>query len=147
MLSPFIQKLEFVHQFKMGNGDIDVLGKRQVMLPSELVSELSKNDKFYGLVKKITKEEMGLYMSKVDGTQKNVKGLVEQVFDTFGLGKLKINSMGKGRADAEISNSPVPGKSPLLRGVISGIFCYVLSKDVDAELKWEKSGICSFIVK
>ncbi|MBI4440201.1 hypothetical protein HY638_04485 [Candidatus Woesearchaeota archaeon] len=143
MISPFLQKLDFVHQFRMGDGNIGVLGVDQIMLPSALLSELSKKEDVYGPVKKCTLEEITLYMRKISHGEAEKVRIVEHVFETFGLGKLKIDAH-----KADVSGSPLSdGRNPLTRGAVAGVFCYLLSKDVDAHFKPSKGGSFVYEIK
>ncbi|MFC1768214.1 hypothetical protein ACFLZX_00490 [Nanoarchaeota archaeon] len=148
MLSPFLQKLDFVHQFKMGNGSIGILGLKQIMLPSTLISELGKKEEVYALAKKYSLDEVNTYMKKIDCSEGEKIKVLEQIYETFGLGKLKIKIVDIGKkALVEVVDNPLQGSNPLVRGVIAGVFSYLFKKDVNASIQSKKGNVCIYLVK
>ncbi len=146
MLSSFLQKLDFVHQFKMAEGSIGILGTKQVMLPSSLVSELNK-ESIYDIAKKSAHEEVEIYIKRINADQESTLNISEQIFDTYGLGKLKIELFDKkGKAIVHVSDAAFPGKSPLTRGVLAGMFSFLCKKNVDAEFKGMKGNANVYVI-
>ncbi|MDD5086871.1 MAG: hypothetical protein PHV16_03900, partial [Candidatus Nanoarchaeia archaeon] len=92
MLSTFLKKLLFVRQFFMIDGKIEVLGKRQVMLPTEVLSELdscnAKDD--YKKLKKIFMENIKDYAKKIGSGEEGMYKNIVDVFETFGLGRIEV---------------------------------------------------------
>lgn len=141
MISPFLKKLLFARQFSMINGKIEILGKKQVLLPGDVVHELERlSPKLaYKAVKNAIKNDMGDYARKL-GTEEGIINILEEIFETFGLGSIEIVDLDnkKGRCIIRIHNSPLMGMNAkneviITPAVLSGMFSFLFRKNVDAK--------------
>ena len=116
MLSSLVQKLLFVNQFKMANGEIEILGNKYIMLNASDLWMLQETDetKMYSIMKDISKnnlkeiiEHAKVYQGMKDESIKNIADLSKRVgkneegiiktlqdlFELYGLGKMIINNL------------------------------------------------------
>lgn len=143
MISPFLKKLLFARQFSMIGGKIDILGKKQIMLPADVFFELGKiNEKAaYKCVKQSVQNDLADYAKKLGSTDEGMLKVTEEMFETFGLGSMEILSLDNKRKKCliRIHHPPVSGgsyskeDSVLTSAVLAGIFSFLFSKDIDAK--------------
>ena len=67
MLSPFLKKLIFVRKFFIIDGQIEILGEKQVLLPFSVVTNLNRSDTFT-VVSKEVKKVMISYAKQIGST-------------------------------------------------------------------------------
>ncbi len=160
MLSSFLKKLLFARQFFMIDGRIEVLGKKQIMLPSDVVFELQKCDSSlcYDSVKNAVKRDIGDYAKKLGSGEGGMLKNIDDLFGTFGMGKLEmvdINFKNK-TCILRLHNSPLgqnAGKSAefqITPAVLAGVFSFLFSKDVDAKQTKQAAGnfgYCEYVIK
>ncbi len=156
MLSTFLKKLLFVRQFFMTDGKIEILGKRQVMLPKEVVSELERvSPKIeYKSLKKIFREGVKDYAKKIGSGEEGMFKNVTDIFETFGLGRMEVvkNDNKKKMCVIKVYDCPLIngiGKSQILTAAMSGMFSFLFNKDVDAKQLTSKQEFdyCEFVIK
>ena len=140
MLSTFLKKLLFVRQFFMTDGKIEILGKRQVMLPQEIVSDLERVSPKteYKFLKKIFMESVKDYAKKIGSGEEGMFKNVTDIFETFGLGRMEVvnNDNKKKTCIIRVYDCPLVkeiGKSQILTAARSGMFSFLFNKDVDAK--------------
>lgn len=143
MLSSFLKKLLFARQFEMIDGKIEVLGKKQIMLPYDFILELQKvNPRVaYTSVKKVIQSDIRDYACKLGVSGESMFKNISDIFETFGLGKLEVINLDnkKKTCIVRVHNPPLVdpkrGKAHLeiTSAIIAGMFSYVFSKDVNAE--------------
>ena len=112
MLSSFLQKLLFVKQFSLGDGNIDILGTRHIMLAADALLGLQETDetKTYDFVKDSVFKNMTEFvehakvykalkdiamldvikLSKKVGGEEGMLKTLKDLFDVYGLGSLTI---------------------------------------------------------
>jgi len=159
MLSSFLKKLLFARQFYMTNGKIEVLGKKQVMLPSDFILELQRLEPelAYNAVKKVMMNDIKDYAAKLGTNSESMLKNIDDIFETFGLGKLEIINLDnkKKTCIVRVHNSPliVNKKSEhnfeITSAIIAGIFSFLFHKDVNTQAVVSKKGVdyCEYIVK
>ncbi|MBI5390895.1 hypothetical protein HZB02_05360 [Candidatus Woesearchaeota archaeon] len=149
MFSPFIKKLMFARQFSIDNGVIELIGKRQVMLPSEalLYFDLIDEKKAYELAKKSGKETIEYYAKRLGGSSEGMLKIIEEIFESFGLGKMKVTKFDGIQKVVEIiiPDSTIghvakekykKTKDPaccITAGMLAGMFSFLLKKDVQCK--------------
>jgi len=154
MLSTFLKKLLFVRQFFIIDGKIEVLGKRQVMLPKEVLSEVeSSSTKLdYKKLKKIFMENIKDYAKKIGSGEEGMYKNMVDVFETFGLGRIEVlkSDNKKKTCVLRVHDCPIldgGNKSKILTAALSGMFSFLFSKDVNAEQLKTKKEVCEFQIK
>ncbi|MEM4625355.1 MAG: 4-vinyl reductase [Candidatus Pacearchaeota archaeon] len=130
MLSPFLQKLLFVKQFKINEGEINLLGNRLVMLNASNILVLQEIDKtkMYSVSKstgesniKTIIEHAQVYRGLKDQTIREIIELskrinhseegaiktLQEIFNIYGLGKMIITNLDNKNKEAQtiIQNS------------------------------------------
>src|SRR3989344_2669760 len=65
VMSPLIKKLMFVRQFDIGEGKIEMLGDREIMISASVLLELQEQD------------QSKLYEAAKTSSFKNIKGVIE----------------------------------------------------------------------
>ncbi|MBI4147688.1 hypothetical protein HY490_00180 [Candidatus Woesearchaeota archaeon] len=140
MLSPFIKKLMFARQFAMMDGKIEVLGRRQVMLPFELLSDLQNVDeqKTYSIIKQDINQTMEAFAKRIGSSPTGMFKNIEEIFECFGLGKPEIIVLDQTRKAAVIRfhDNPVQQVSAaVLPGALAGMFSFLFGKPVDCTFK------------
>lgn len=142
MISPFLKKLLFARQFSMIDGKIEILGKSQVLLPSNVVVELERLSPkpAHKAIKSSIKKDISDYAQKLGSTDAGMLNILAEVFETFGLGHMEIIDLDnrKKACIVRIHNSPLKdGKADesgmICLAVLSGIFSFLFSKDVEAK--------------
>ena len=144
MISGFLKKLLFARQFSMMDGKIEVLGKRHVMLPSDLLFSIqSSKEEIYTVSKKKSLENMKYLGSKLGASQESMLNNIKNIYETFGLGPLELADLKNKQKQAVvvIRGSPsasVHAKEPqciLISGILAGMFSYFFAQDIDVEEK------------
>ena len=140
MISSFLKRLLFARQFYMMDGKIEILGKKQIMLPSDVVSYLQNNDSkvVYTNIKSAVSKDIEDYAKKLGSSGEGMLKNIEDIFETFGLGKLEVVDLDykNKKGVIRIYNSPLNGKSTDIQvtsAVISGIFSFLFSKEINAQ--------------
>jgi len=142
MISPFLKKLLFARQFSIADGKINILGKRQILLPADVIFNLGEiNPKIvYKSVKSAMRKDMTDYAKKLGSSDEGMLMVMSELFDTFGLGSMEIVNIEnkKRRCIIRIHNPQMNGKSGednsmLTPAVLSGMFSFLFNKDVDAK--------------
>lgn len=142
MISSFLKKLLFARQFFIIDGKIEVLGKKQVMLPSDVICELQKinSRQAYNTVKKTMTNDLKDYAKKLGSGEEGMLKNVESIFETFGLGKLQIVDLdNKNKRCAMRLHGPslvMPNNLDefgITPAILAGIFSFLFDKDVDAK--------------
>ncbi len=160
MLSPFLKKLLFARQFFIVDGKIEILGKKQVMLPSDFILELQRLEPelAYNTVKKVMMNDIKDYATKLGANGESMIKNIDDLFETFGLGKLEIINLDnkKKTCIVRVHNSPImtnkKGESnfEITNSIIAGMFSFLFSKEVDTK-QIKRAGrdfdYCEYIVK
>lgn len=143
MLSSFLKKLLFARQFFMIDGKIEVLGKKQVMLPSEVMSALDtlQSKEAYDDVKNAVKKDVEDYAKKLGSSEEGILKNIDDIFGTFGLGKLEMIDINfkKKTCILRLHSSPLKqtnGKNSefnIIGATLSGVFSFLFRKDVEAK--------------
>ena len=146
----------------MINGKIEVLGKRHIMLPSDLLFTLQQSSSdTYSFSKKRGFENMKYLGGKLGASQEGMLNNIKNIYETFGLGILELVDLKNKEKQAAviIRDSPLAKESPrlkdktsclLISGILAGMFTYFFGTDVDAkEKRCFSSGAtyCEFVVK
>lgn len=146
MMSAFLKKLLFVRQFSMVDGKIEMLGKREIMLPSNFIFQIQLNTKnMYEISKKSSYESMKEFGDKMGNSEEGLIKNLKDIYETFGFGQFELVDLknDKKQAIIEIKDSSIAkeysktkkGKGPkcdMLAGILAGMFSYVFGSDVDA---------------
>ncbi|MBI4232464.1 hypothetical protein HY605_04490 [Candidatus Peregrinibacteria bacterium] len=100
-------------------------------------------EKFYQVVKATALNDMRAFATTLGSNEAGLLKNLEDIFDTFGLGKLQISDLKKGSAiiiiqDSTIAKAYLAGgkrsKEPqchLISGVLGGMFTYLFKKEVN----------------
>jgi len=161
MLSAFLKKLLFARQLFMTDGRIEILGKNQIMLPSDIVVALqSLNEKgYYSLIKQGIHDNLSAYAKKVGATNEGMMKVTEDIFETFGMGKPEIVVLDQKKKSAVVrfKNPPVAEACAenkfkdcvLLPAALAGMFSFLFSKSVDVDITKcnMKGATCEYVVK
>lgn len=160
MLSGFLKKLLFARQFQMNEGKIEVLGKQQIMLPSDILLALQSIDskKSYELIKEHMKKNVEYYAKKIGASSSGMLKSMSDVFETFGLGKLQVVKLDNAKKSAVVRITNVPfakeckgvKNCSVHNGAIAGFFSFFFKKDVECETKQcvvKNKKFCEFLVK
>jgi len=147
MLSPFLKKLLFARQLYLADGKLEILGKKQVMLPVEVLVALQNlnPEKSYIVVKKSIHTSMEEYAKKVGSTSEGLIKVLEEIFETFGLGKPEIAALDNSKKTAyiKIKDCPLRNQSAKLgpeHGILpcaalAGMFSFLFKTDIDCTVK------------
>ena len=143
MISPFLKKLLFARQFSMEDGKIEILGKKQILLPGDVIYEMEKliPKTVYKSVKDTVKKDIEDYARKLGSAGEGMLKILGEIFETFGLGEIEIIDMDdrKKRCIIRIHNSTLismgSGKDGAIitPAILSGMFSFLFKKDVDAK--------------
>ncbi|MBI2133508.1 hypothetical protein HYU11_02395 [Candidatus Woesearchaeota archaeon] len=139
MISSFLKKLLFARQFYINEGKIELLGKKQIMLPCDVVAELEKgNPKLYDSVKKAVINDMKNYAQRLGGSEEGMIKNIDHLFETFGLGTLQIVKLDykTKKCTVIVRNSPLTETNvgiPLTSAVVAGMFSFLLEKDMNTK--------------
>jgi predicted hydrocarbon binding protein len=162
MLSAFLKRLLFARQFYMINGRIDILGQKQVMIPADLIPALQEinPNKVYKAVKSAIKKDIEIYAKKLGSSEQGMLKSIEDIFETFGLGKLEIIDLDqeKKRTIVRVHESPPVDsyknkKTPVCAitpGVLAGMFSFLFGKDLNAKFNAcmaKGKAYCEFVIK
>jgi len=155
MISSFLKKLLFARQFFMIDGKIEILGKKQVMMPTNVLAELQKlnTQTTYSAVKSVIRKDVEDYAKKLGSGEQGMLKNINYIFETFGLGKLEIMDINnkKKKCIIRIHNSPLMDlkkkEKPVYNitpAIISGMFSFLFDKEVDAKLVKHSVGSLSY---
>ena len=144
MLSSFLKKLLFARQFFMADGKIEILGKKQVMLPSDVIAAVEGIDHelVYNNVKNTVKKDIEDYAKKLGSSEEGILKNIGDIFGTFGLGRLEIVDLDNKKKICiiRVHNSPLmeiknskSTSSTMTPAIISGVFSFLFDKEVDAK--------------
>ena len=144
MLSSFLKKLLFARQFFMADGKIEILGKKQVMLPSDVIAAVEGIDHelVYNNVKNTVKKDIEDYAKKLGSSEEGILKNIGDIFGTFGLGRLEIVDLDNKKKSCiiRVHNSPLmeiknskSTSSTMTPAIISGVFSFLFDKEVDAK--------------
>ena len=143
MLSSFLKKLLFARQFFMIDGKIEVLGKKQVMLPSDVMSALDgiNTKESYFSVKSAVKNDIEDYAKKLGSGEEGILKNIDDIFGTFGLGKLELVdiSFKKKTCILRLHHSPLKSMNGRISefhmtdAILSGVFSFLFKKNVDVK--------------
>ena len=155
MLSSFLKKLLFARQFYMLNGNIEVLGRKQIMLPSDIIFELEKLDqkKAYDSVRIAMKNDLQFYARKLGSNGEGMLKNIDDIFETFGLGQLRIMNMDNKskKCIVRVHHAPtedgIPQSTIILGAVVAGTFSFLFSKNVNATQTGKNNEYFEFVVK
>jgi predicted hydrocarbon binding protein len=161
MLSAFLKKLLFARQLFMTDGTIEILGKKQIMLPSDIIVALQSLDekRYYTLIKEGVKTSLGDYAHKIGSTNEGMMRITEDIFETFGMGKPEIAVLDQKKRSAVVRfhNPPVAEACAdnkfkdcvLLPAALAGMFSFLFAKDVNCDLTQcnIKGAVCEYVVK
>lgn len=166
MLSAFLKRLLFARQFFIINGKIEVLGVKQIMMPSDIVLNLQNLDekKTYEIIKKGTIENIKLLARKLGASGEGLLKDIKDIYETFGIGAIEIVDLEqkKKRAIVRIRESPIAmsyieesKKSKkvvckYIEAVLAGTFTFLFSANVEAEEKnclAQGKDFCEFVIQ
>ena len=136
MLSPFIKRLMFARQFVMNDGKIEVLGKRQIMLPFELLADLQSinEGRAYTIIKTDMHATMASFAQKIGSNATGMFKNIEEIFECFGLGKPEIVVLDRNKKSATIRfhDAPIqPVSQAIIPGALAGMFSFLFDKKVE----------------
>lgn len=142
MISSFLKKLLFARQFAMTDGNIVMLGQKQIMLPNDVIFEIERINPqiVYQTIKKVMRKDIELYAKKLGSGEEGMLKSVDNIFETSGLGKLEIFNIDykKKKSIVRVHHPPVfdMGESSkigskIIPAVLSGTFSFLFRKDVD----------------
>ncbi|MEK6822350.1 MAG: hypothetical protein AABY13_00855 [Nanoarchaeota archaeon] len=147
MISSFLKKLLFARQLTMSDGTIEVLGKKHVMLPSDIVVALQSLDekRYYDVIKKGIHQNMGDYTRRIGTTSSGIVKITEDIFETFGLGKPEIVLLDNKKKSAIVRFHKPPMADAcaaqnfeeciLLPAALAGMFSFIFGKDVNVQVQ------------
>ena len=152
MLSPFIKKLMFARQFMIADGRIEVLGKRQVMLPFELLSDLQAIDqgKMYKIVKNDIHSTMDSFAKKIGASPMGMFKSLEEIFECFGLGKPEVIVLDQNKKAAVVRFHDTPLRNcstAVVPGALAGMFSFLFNKQVECIYNKGSAGVCEFRIE
>lgn len=114
MLTAFLKKLLFARQFSIMEGKVEILGKRQLMLPSDVVEVMGAEISaiHYESVKKAIASDLKDYAKKLGSGEQGMLRNMADIFETFGLGHLQLIKLDNAAKSCivRISNSPLSKK-------------------------------------
>lgn len=162
MLSSFLKKLLFARQFFMVDGRIEVLGKKQIMLPSDVLTtfESASNGKLYINVRSVIRKDIEDYAKKLGSSEEGILKNIDDIFGTFGLGKLELVYINfkKRTCILRLHNPPLRqtsdknDKTPefqITPAVLSGVFSFLFKRDIDVKQTKQAAGdfgYCEYVV-
>jgi len=144
MLSSFLKKLLFARQFFMVDGRIEILGKKQVMLPSNVIAVIENmhQEVAYNYIKNAIRKDIEDYAKKLGSSEEGILKNIGDIFGTFGLGRLEIVDLDNKKKSSiiRVHNSPLieakNGKTiapKMTPAIISGVFSFLFNKEVEAK--------------
>ena len=147
MLSSFIKKLMFARQFFMIDGKIEILGKRQVLLPADVVQELQKTAKV-DTIKNLVKKNIEEYGKKLGAGEEGLLKNISDIFETYGMGKLEVVTLDNANKKCIVRVHNVPeGDFILLELLLSGVFSFLFKKEVKTEKGKGNAQSIEYVVK
>jgi predicted hydrocarbon binding protein len=157
MLSGFVKKLLFARQFFIIDGKIEVLGKKQILLPSDLIIELEKIDskKVYDISKRHVQQNMEEYAKKIGTTSQGMLKSMQDIFEIFGIGKPEVIICDGKKKEAVIRFHNPPIKElcdnktdpALLPGALAGMYSFIFKKDVNCTSTSTTAGVYEYKIK
>ncbi len=158
MISDFIQRLLFVKEFDIGNGNTEVIGTKQMLVPLKFLIEMqhADPDQFY----KYMNESVVAYIGRIEkefGSETFKR--MEEIFGMFGLGKLRVVDFDKENKKALVEVRDTPLLKDYTReyhvcsittGVLAGMFTKLFDKEVHAivnKCMAKGDDHCEFILK
>ena len=159
MLSGFVKKLLFARQFLIIDGKIEMLGKRQIMLPAEIVAEVQHIDekRFYTIVKSNVQRSMAEYAKKIGVSNVGMLKSMEEIFELYGVGKPEIVKLDQSRKEAVIRfhdpNLKVIYEGPkgpdglLVEGALAGMFSFLFEKQVECKPSGKGGVFFEYLIK
>jgi len=147
MMSAFLKKLLFVRQFDLAEGKIEMLGKREIMLPSNFIFAIQDGNKnTYELIKMLTFENIKEWGDKIGSSEEGLIKNIKDIYETFGLGPLEITDLRNEKKEAiiviresviakeysKIKRSSKGAKCEIIASILAGMFSYIFGSDVDA---------------
>ena len=148
MMSAFLKKLLFVRQFSIEDGKIEMLGKREIMLPSNILFWMqAQNKQTYELSKQMTIESVKEFGKKIGSSEEGMIKNMKEIYETFGLGPLEINDLKNEKKEATITikdssmakeymrynkSAAKTGQCELIAGILAGMFSFLFNADVNA---------------
>jgi len=160
MLSPFVKRLLFARQFVLDEGQVQVLGEPESLLPIEFVIEFQRSapEKVYKIAKSSIARFVREIGSKLGAKPQDLIKRAPDVFELIGLGRLELQvlDLKKKKVIVNVYNSPLPEYENrkcccciFTAGVLAGLFSTLLGKDLNAkEVKCVAKGdlFCQFVV-
>ncbi len=158
MFTAFLKKLLFARQFSIIDGKVEILGKRQLMLPSDVILSALSNlsEEQYGKATEAVKGILVEYAKKLGSGEEGMLKNLENIFETFGLGHLELMRLdNKGKTCiVRVHQPPITsGKMEDAEGnlicmVLSGMFAFFFGKSVHAKRVGAKGkGYEEYIIK
>jgi len=157
MLSAFLKKLLFARQLYMSDGRIEVLGTKQVMLPSNIIVSLQRLDEeqYYTLIKAGIQQNLRDYTKRIGSTSQGMFKITEDIFETFGMGRpeILIFDQKKKVATIRFHGQMVAGMDQLehvklVPAALAGMFSFLFDKDINCTVTKcdAKMGVCEYQV-
>ena len=163
MLSAFIKKLLFASEFMFDEGRVEMLGERQVMIPSALLTRLQDIDpeKAYKIGHEVMKQETDSVTKRIGNSKAEILTAMKEFFETLGLGNLEVADidMLKKRAIIRIHDSPIALAHAICKkkdgcritaGMLSGMFTSIFDEEAIAQEKFcvlAGNAYCEFVIK
>ncbi len=166
MISEFLHKLEFVHQFNISKGDVELLGVKEFFLPVEVLDVINSPGKdMYKKLKDIFKRTFEVFLRKIGSSTPLQKyNNVLDLLNTMGIGDVEVDFIdsGKKRALIKVFHSPIvelyirQGKKSsapvchVIKAVLAGAFTSFFNKPVECEetrCAITGSEYCQFAIK
>lgn len=120
----------FVRKFFIVDGQIEILGEKQVMLPFSVLDSIDSKDIFDVACKEV-KKTMDSYAKKIGSSPGGMIKSVQDIYETMGLGKMKIIKLDADKKSLIARLEKVKVKNTgLIGGVIAGLFSSGFNKDI-----------------
>ncbi|NQU79620.1 hypothetical protein HQ545_07660 [Candidatus Woesearchaeota archaeon] len=133
MLSPFLKKLIFVRKFFIIDGQIEILGERQMLLPFTAI-ELLQNEQTFSIVSGEVQKTMANYARKIGASSGGMIKSVQDIYETMGLGKMRIIKLDTDNKKTVVRIEKINIKNTdLIGGVLCGLFSFMFDKDFSKE--------------
>lgn len=166
MIADFLRKLEYLHQFNISKGDVELLGVKEFFLPAEVLLLINQSNKDqYKKIRDIFRRTFDVFLRKIGSSTPQQKyNNVLDLLNTMGIGDVEVDFMdsSKHRAIIHLYHSPiveelirqgVKSKTPVchvIAAILGGAFSSMFRRTVDAkELKCAIRGseYCQFALK
>lgn len=162
MISAFLKKLLFVRQFSIVDGKIEMLEKREIMLPSDLFFKIQEsNDKVYEVSKKAALKSTKEFAVKIGRSEDGMMENLKNIFESFGIGPIEIPDLNNEKKEAivivkesliateykTLEKNSKKNSCDLIAGILAGMFSHLFDSNIDAmETKCLSTGApyCSF---